>query len=58
METFADTLKDFIKGKGWTIEFISRKLKIPESTVYAWTCGNRIPPKYIQDLLFYKLRGL
>ena len=58
MNDFAKALKGYISKRGWTIKHVSRKTKVPETTLYAWTCGSRIPPEYIQDLLFYRMDGL
>ena len=58
MDSFSKRLKDYISERGWKIKSVSKKTGIPEATIYAWTGGSRVPPDYIQDLIFYRLDGM
>ena len=52
---FSRGLKNYIGRKGWTIKHVAHKTGVPAATLYAWTSGNRVPPEYIQELLFFRM---
>lgn len=47
--------KEVIKSSGMTTSAFAAWLGAPERTVKAWLSGNRMPPKYVIDLIIYKL---
>lgn len=55
MNDFSLKLKSYIKKRGWELKVLSTELGISLNTLYSWVSGKRIPPKYVQDLLFYRL---
>ena len=55
MKKFSEELKKYIKERGWSIKFLSSKTKVPAITIYSWTSGHRIPPKYVQELFFKRM---
>jgi predicted transcriptional regulator len=54
-DSFKEALLYYINNRGWTIRHVARKTKVPESTLYSWTCGKRIPPVWQQELLFFRM---
>jgi len=55
---FSEKLTEYIGNRGWSREYVIKNTGIPENTLYSWETGRRVPPGYVQDLLFFRLNTL
>lgn len=54
--TFAEKLIEYRKSRGWkNIAPIHEYTGIPKENLWAWEASRRVPPVYLQNLLFFKL---
>lgn len=50
------TTKELIKETGWTVKEFAEYFEIPYRTVQNWKLGTMREPKYLVNLMEYKLR--
>ena len=55
---FGDKLKGYYKSRGWNRRYVHDNCHIPLNTLWAWEESRRIPPAYVQELVFYRLDRL
>lgn len=55
---FSDELKKWKEDLEFNQKDLSDYLyKVPNRTIQSWLLGEKEPPKYVQELVFYKLKN-
>ena len=52
-----EEIKKYRKQHGWTQKNMAQYLEIPLITYVQWENGTRTPPKYLIQLIKYKLKN-